>query len=666
MISYAQNFEDVMLWRALQHVEAGFYIDIGAQDPIVDSVSQAFFERGWRGIHLEPTAQYAGMLRQQRPGDLVIQAAVGETFTELPFFEIPNTGISTLDEGIADQHRERGFDVRATVVPVITLASVLEMAGPRQIHWMKIDVEGYERQVLGSWGQGDIRPWIVVVESTLPLTQLPSHEAWEGLLTSRGYEFAYFDGLNRFYVAREHADLRSAFALPPNVFDGFSLNGTASAPFHRAIQQRLQTQLDELGRHHQSVVTDMERASQAREEALAREQALWKSTEREVHERLTARDREVATLKEEQFQALRRIASLLEDKLALATEHAERERALQAALQTSQQATIDREQASTSREQAVSERLLQIGAEHARQLAEHAGAARVAYVEAHGRMAMAHAVEVRLREEVAGQRAELAFLKRNLVRIRAEIERVYGSWQWRLTHPFHTPTVPRDDDDIHAESAQPPGEGQTKATPGTPPASSPFHIDAERLSRINMSPQNFQPASTLEELLSCWDEKFVHRAYLSILKRLADPGGLSNYVRQIRAGVSKEQIIAELASSDEGLKAAPKLPGLQELLHRQQRRRPTLLGRLLRRSLFEAMEPLTAQLRALENQLQVQTEESQRRFNRLETAVAGLGRGRDEPLLASEVAADDLRHLPERARGLYFQLKAAAALHNGS
>ena len=38
-ISYAQNFEDVMLWRALKHVEKGFYVDVGAQDPVVDSVS---------------------------------------------------------------------------------------------------------------------------------------------------------------------------------------------------------------------------------------------------------------------------------------------------------------------------------------------------------------------------------------------------------------------------------------------------------------------------------------------------------------------------------------------------------------------------------------------------------------------------------------------------
>ena len=34
--SSAQNFEDVMLYRALGDVETGFYIDVGAQDPIID------------------------------------------------------------------------------------------------------------------------------------------------------------------------------------------------------------------------------------------------------------------------------------------------------------------------------------------------------------------------------------------------------------------------------------------------------------------------------------------------------------------------------------------------------------------------------------------------------------------------------------------------------
>ena len=33
MVSHAQNFEDVMLARALRDVEDGFYVDVGAWDP---------------------------------------------------------------------------------------------------------------------------------------------------------------------------------------------------------------------------------------------------------------------------------------------------------------------------------------------------------------------------------------------------------------------------------------------------------------------------------------------------------------------------------------------------------------------------------------------------------------------------------------------------------
>lgn len=242
IISYAQNFEDVMLWRALGHIERGFYIDIGAQDPTVDSVSLAFHENNWRGIHVEPTPHYADLLRQQRPGDTVIQAAVGNGSALTKFFEIPNTGISTADASIAAQHRERGFDVHEIIVTLIPLSSIFDTC-TEEIHWLKVDVEGFEKQLLSSWGDSTARPWIVVIESTLPLTQIESHDNWESIILGYGYSLAYFDGLNRFYVSHAHPELKAAFATPPNVFDGFTLNGTASAPFHRLIEERFQEKI---------------------------------------------------------------------------------------------------------------------------------------------------------------------------------------------------------------------------------------------------------------------------------------------------------------------------------------------------------------------------------------------------------------------------------------
>ena len=73
--SYAQNFEDVVLWRALREVENGAYLDIGAHDPVVDSVSKAFYDAGWRGVHVEPEPEAAEKLREARPDETVLEVA---------------------------------------------------------------------------------------------------------------------------------------------------------------------------------------------------------------------------------------------------------------------------------------------------------------------------------------------------------------------------------------------------------------------------------------------------------------------------------------------------------------------------------------------------------------------------------------------------------------
>jgi FkbM family methyltransferase len=219
--SYAQNFEDVILWRALKHVEDGFYIDVGAQHPIQDSVSKAFYEKGWRGIHVEATLTYARLLRRDRPDETVIEAALSNEHGTLRFFEIPETGLSTGVPEIAARNQEQGFEVRETSVPTITLADVFSLAGEREIHWLKVDVEGMEKQVLEGWGNHPKRPWILVVEATLPLTQTETHHEWEHNVLTLGYIYAYRDGLSRFYLHKRHSALSEKLTLAPNVFDMF-------------------------------------------------------------------------------------------------------------------------------------------------------------------------------------------------------------------------------------------------------------------------------------------------------------------------------------------------------------------------------------------------------------------------------------------------------------
>ena len=227
IVSYAQNFEDVMLWRALGRVENGFYIDVGAFHPIHDSVSKGFYERGWRGIHIEANPAFAALIKQDRPDEVVLNVALAASQGHLMFnvFEdIP--GESTGNQLYARSRMAEGVEMRTFEVPCCTLSDVFAQVNDREIHWLKIDVERMEAEVLSGWGQSGARPWIVVVESVLPHTTIENNTEWEHLLNERGYNNVYFDGLNRFYVSSNHSELSGAFLSGPNIFDGFMLNGT--------------------------------------------------------------------------------------------------------------------------------------------------------------------------------------------------------------------------------------------------------------------------------------------------------------------------------------------------------------------------------------------------------------------------------------------------------
>jgi len=78
-----------------------------------------------------------------------------------------------------------------------------------------------EQEVLSGFDLKKYKPWIVVVEATIPGLPTPSFEKWQPLLTTQGYTMVYFDGVNRFYLAKEMGNLRQAFTLPPNVWDDF-------------------------------------------------------------------------------------------------------------------------------------------------------------------------------------------------------------------------------------------------------------------------------------------------------------------------------------------------------------------------------------------------------------------------------------------------------------
>lgn len=222
-VSYSQNGEDVVLFRALGDVREGFYVDVGAAWPVQDSVTKAFYDRGWSGINVDANPEFIQQLEAERPRDVNLGMAIVAEAGSADYFVVRDTGLSTLDAELAAHHRDRGLDVELVRVETATLQQVLERFRPEgDIHFLKVDVEGAETEVLASNDWQRFRPWVVVAEIvTASVRAATSTPPFEEALVAAGYRRGLDDGVNRFYVAEEHLDLLPAVSIAANVLDGF-------------------------------------------------------------------------------------------------------------------------------------------------------------------------------------------------------------------------------------------------------------------------------------------------------------------------------------------------------------------------------------------------------------------------------------------------------------
>jgi FkbM family methyltransferase len=211
---YSQFYEDYILGYVFEDQRRGFYVDVGANDPDESSVTKYFYLAGWRGINIEPIPELVEKLSKSRPEDTNTGVAISDRPGELTFYKgVRASGLSTLSPTIAASHRAKGFEFTKIKIPVTTLNAVLDehAKGKPEITFLNVDVEGFEKQVFSSIDFTRYRPRVIMAESTAPLTEVATHQAWEPILIHNGYIFAMDDGLNRYYVHRGQERLLPKF-----------------------------------------------------------------------------------------------------------------------------------------------------------------------------------------------------------------------------------------------------------------------------------------------------------------------------------------------------------------------------------------------------------------------------------------------------------------------
>lgn len=616
LTSFAQNFEDVMLWRALREVEKGQYLDIGAQDPVLDSVSLAFYQVGWRGIHVEASPHYSAKLRDARPDEMVIQAAVTDEAGPVKFYEIPDTGLSTGCCDVAMYHRRAGFQPQKIAVPTVRLDQLLEMF-EGEIHWMKIDVEGMEQDVLRSWGACAKRPWILVIEGTSPSTQAPTYDAWVFEVEKRGYRKIFFDGLNCYFIHSEKADLESHFRAPANVFDRFvvaSHHFSAMTLRDEIAQSRENLEAEHLGaeRLKEELRIALEQSDVARgEKALtlqrmvdleqehrAATEALWE--QRIAAEEVLRRDnraREDGLLSESR----RREDELRSESRRREEELRQREAGLIHKASAAEARAAEQSGIVARSEERLAQlelALNQIKAETADRLSEE----RLATSKAQGQRDQALAeVHAGLRAN-ADLEAQRDHLKGAIAILGHDIQQGAGneSGGWsRLGRVFGFTPAYSQWKALGARYESLINSSQSGCS------NIGVHTEMRSMGKqvtISGAGNPYLRANSLTELLAWNDLDFVRCAYVTILGRQPDPRGENYYVERIRSGRSKEEVLWQLRRSTEGQSHDPGIAGLDRALKKAARARRPFTGSIFR-ALFggEDDQPLVRRIRRLEN-----------------------------------------------------------------
>jgi FkbM family methyltransferase len=217
-VTHAQNREDIIIAGFFPEVEIGHYVDIGAGHPTELSVTKSFYDRGWSGINVEPIPELAALLREARPRDITLDVGVLDRPGQAAFRQYAGIGLSTTSPEIIAEHAASDATVttefRDYEIPVTTLAAIVREHPLPHVHFLKIDVEGSEYEVLAGNDWEAFRPELICIETNHIVRD------WVPLLSAASYRKVFDDGLNAYFLAAESNHRAESFDYASDVLEG--------------------------------------------------------------------------------------------------------------------------------------------------------------------------------------------------------------------------------------------------------------------------------------------------------------------------------------------------------------------------------------------------------------------------------------------------------------
>src|ERR1700692_2117207 len=142
-------------------------------DPVEGSVTKHFYDRGWWGINIEPDRRFFRKLQKERPRDINLAVALGDSEETRTFYQFEAQGVSTFHPEFRQYFEDKGQKADRREVKVTTLKHLSIEHVETEVDFLKIDAEGWEGPILRGANLERFRPRIMLIEATEPFSHVP-------------------------------------------------------------------------------------------------------------------------------------------------------------------------------------------------------------------------------------------------------------------------------------------------------------------------------------------------------------------------------------------------------------------------------------------------------------------------------------------------------------